>query len=305
MIKRRTTLVLGAGASEKYNFPLGSQLTREVIAFLGNSDSHEVKTLQELGYSPQTMTQFSQALCLSGKSSVDAFLEHRDDFLDIGKAAIACCLIPRENISHLFNREGSWYQHLSGALNCKPADFANNAVSVVTFNYDRSLECYLHTALVNTYRLTETQAAELLANIPIVHVHGSLGRLPWQRGDAKVRPYSTEISPDSIAAARDSIQVIHEGRYDSPSFTEASGLINSADVVVFLGFGYHPTNVARLGIKLDRDCVFYGSAYQLTKSECKTVQRHFNDRLHMGHSSWDVLEFLRQDLELTAEPGLP
>ena len=145
-------------------------------------------------------------------------------------------------------------------------------------------ECYLHTALVNTYRLTETQAAELSANIPIVHVHGSLGRLPWQRGDAKVRPYSTEISPDSVAAARDSIQVIHEGRYDSPSFTEASGLINSADVVVFLGFGYHPTNVARLGIKLDRDCVFYGSAYQLTKSECKTVQRHFNDGLHMGRS---------------------
>jgi len=156
---------------------------------------------------------------------VDAFLEHRIEFLDIGKAAIASRLIGLEDKDRIFTTKNSWYQHLYGALNCTQSEFADNALSVVTFNYDRSLECYLHACLANTYGVSEERAAELLEHIPIVHVHGSLGRLPWQSGDAKVQPYSAELNPESVAAARDSIKVIHEGHHKDLVLQEARDVI--------------------------------------------------------------------------------
>lgn len=300
MIKIPTTLILGAGASMQYGFPSGYKLTREVIEHLGrDSNTRDVETLQALGYSLDAVREFRNALLFSDKPSVDAFLEHRDTYLDIGKAAIACRLIPCEDKTRLFNVENSWYQHLSKALNCKQTEFADNTLSVVTFNYDRSLECYLHECLKHTYGLSEEGAAELLAHIPVVHVHGSLGRLPWESGDAKVRPYSAELTPASVAVARDSIRVIHEGGYDDPALRKARDVINAAEVVVFLGFGYHEPNVERLQIDFSRDRVYWGTACGLREAECNSIQRRlFGKRLHMGHRSWEILQFLREKVEL-------
>jgi hypothetical protein len=210
MIKKPTTLILGAGASVQYSYPLGEALTKQVISLLGNPNSIPAGILRDLDYSTDVMKQFQDALFFSGKSSVDAFLEHRDEFLGIGKAAIGCSLIPNEHMEQLFQVDKGWYQYLFGALNCKQSEFADNALSVVTFNYDRSLECYLHACLANTYGLSEERAAELLEHIPIIHVHGSLGGLPWQRGDAKARPYSAELTPESVAAG------LHKGHPRGP-----------------------------------------------------------------------------------------
>src|SRR5262245_57393358 len=100
MIRRRTAIVLGAGASHDYGFPLGRSLLKLVCDHL-QSSFQSTKVLAEIGFPIEDQKRFAEALEWSGLPSVDAFLERRTEFMDIGKAAIAAELIPCENPSTL------------------------------------------------------------------------------------------------------------------------------------------------------------------------------------------------------------
>lgn len=159
MKKIETVLVLGAGASAPFGFPTGQALKDRICSMtLGQAKS--VKLLRTLGFEGNIITDFMVALRESGRPSVDAFLEYRGDFVDIGKAAIACELLPFEKTGRLFgdwikkranpdNKEGNWYDYLFEVF----ADgvsfdtFDRNKLSIITFNYDRSIEHYLFTCL--------------------------------------------------------------------------------------------------------------------------------------------------------------
>jgi hypothetical protein len=145
-VKNPTVFVIGAGASAPYNYPLGLPLVNEVI---NRTTQHEnMELYQYLGFSAQEMGAFSSAQARSGRHSVDAFLEHRTEFLEIGKAAIAHVLIERERPELLFAYpKGGWLHYLFDKLNCPFERFGQNAVAFITFNYDRALEYFLFTCL--------------------------------------------------------------------------------------------------------------------------------------------------------------
>ena len=88
------------------------------------------------------------------------------------------------------------YQHLAVPT---LEEFHQNDVGFITYNYDRTLEQFMLTALANTYGKDETTCAEILAHIPIIHLHGRLGYLPWQ-GKAMYVPFQsrTPIDPRTI-----------------------------------------------------------------------------------------------------------
>lgn len=71
-------------------------------------------------------------------------------------------------------------QNLFNSLNRPFQEFGENPVSFIRFNYDISVEYYLFNCLKNSYRQTDDEGAKQLRKIPIVHVHGNLGALPWQ-----------------------------------------------------------------------------------------------------------------------------
>ena len=187
MITKKTVLVLGAGASFPYGLPTGLELTNIVCADhqkpIPKKHSRVKRDLAEAGFRPYEIEEFINALRESGKLSVDAFLEYRTDFLEIGKAAIASVLISLEDRNELFSRSnpGSWYLYLYGRLDAPYEDFAGNQLSIMTFNYDRSLTQFLSSALANTYNKALSNAyARLCESIPIFHVHGDLGPLPGE-----------------------------------------------------------------------------------------------------------------------------
>lgn len=292
-------MVLGAGASMQYQFPSGSALKARVVHFLDQPQSLESQILVALEHSPEDIAKFHSALFYSGKPSVDAFLEHRTEFTAIGKAAMACALLPQENRHSLFAVANSWYEYLHGRMNCPLEEFGGNAIAFITFNYDRSLECYLHTCLVNTYGLSDDQAALALSEIPIIHVHGQLGRLPWQVGPDDARAYNQEMTPESVAIASKSIRVIHEDAEGDPILEEATKVINSAERLVFLGFGYLEQNITRLRLDLDRRLSFLGgTAVGLKAQEQARVRRGFRDRIVLGHEYLEVLDYLREKVSL-------
>src|SRR5258708_19497688 len=139
MITRPTTLILGAGASAPFGFPTGYQLLNEVLSCAAYS-SDGASPLLALDYGTGQIQAFWEALRASGKSSVDSFLEHRPTLVDIGKAAMAWALIRCESEQKLFKRDGTnWYEYLFNRLNSRFEDFDKNKLTLLTFNYDRSL----------------------------------------------------------------------------------------------------------------------------------------------------------------------
>ena len=88
------------------------------------------------------MYSFSQELHYS-RISVDAFLEHRPEYLQIGKLSIALCIMAHEHEKKLFNAQRNWYDYLRIKLNSSFDEFGDNKLSIITFNYDRSIEHYL------------------------------------------------------------------------------------------------------------------------------------------------------------------
>ncbi len=259
MIKSNIVLVLGAGASAPFGFPTGQGL-KDLVCEKTLRLSGSVQLLTTLGFNPDIITRFRTALGNSGRLSVDAFLETREDYLDIGKTAIAATLMPFEKTTGLFRDwinkrkrgKGNWYDLLFDALTAAvPFDeFDKNKLSIITFNYDRSIEHYLFTSLQSSYNKNDEECGEKLRKMEIIHVHGSLGPLDWQSRPTGLPSvsYDSGMGPDIIKLAAQNIKIIHEDTADTPEFTQARNLLLNSTRVFFLGFGYHPANLKRLGI---------------------------------------------------------
>jgi len=231
--------------------------------------------------------------------SVDAFLENRPEFLEVGKAAMACALIPYEHEPRLYriSQEMRWYEYLFLKMSAKLEEFRENELSIITFNYDRSLEHFLYLALKNSYGVPDEVYTSHLQNIPIVHVYGKLGELPYihTRGRAYDPTVNTDIVNQCVAA----IRIIQEGKEDinkEPQFMKAHELMRDAEIICFLGFGYHKTNVGRLRFdRLPEKKQVLGSAYGIGEGERPPIQRLFLQRIQLGFEHHDVLTFLRHN----------
>ena len=252
-----------------------------------------------MGIRTEEVVSFREAFQKSGVTSIDAFLEHRKEFLDIGKIAIAENLIPFENEENLFPPQNDWYGYLLDRLNARPDEFQYNKLTVITFNYDRSLEWYLFTALQNRFGLEPNKVIELLSFIPIIHVHGNLGNLPWIN---QGRAFTTRVAWTDVKVAREKIKIIHENIEHDHEFYLAQEAFKSAEIIIFLGFGYNRTNLKRLGLKTFKNVRIIGSAFGLTEREQRTAYSLFRSEntgaRTFGNSDWDVLKFLREMIDL-------
>lgn len=291
MINIPTVFVLGAGSSAPYGFPTGQQLLNNVCR-----DSLSTEVTAELyahcGFKGQEIAYFRQALMQSGLTSVDAFLEHRTEFLEIGKAAIAIELIRLEDTARLFNDyQGAWLKYLYGKMNTTFDNFGKNNVSFLTFNYDRLLEEFLFTSLRNTYGKSVEDTAAQLNKIPVIHLHGAIGSLPWQGGP--VRSFETNVNTKTLDIARAGIKIIHEDITDGrdKDFARGTDLIQKAQRIVFLGFGYNRLNMKRLGI--ERSNVFaLGTGTGLTSAEVQDSVIASANKINI-HQATDCLDLLR------------
>lgn len=286
MITEPTALILGAGASVPYGFPSGLELMKRILNEIRPNQSTELsKSLTDIfDIEQDDINYLYESLSRSGKVSVDAFLEHQLGFLRIGMLAITLTLVQYEIEDRLFDFEmegKSWYGYLWNKLDAPFDDFDKNELSIITFNYDRSLEHYLITVMQNLYGKPEEKCAEKLSKIPIIHVHGKLGTLPWQGGLA--RPYVGKCYRKAEEISNQII-VIPEQKEASPEFEEATKLILSAKRVYFLGFGYHPTNLKRLRIN-ELGQKARGTALELGMEERNDLERNWKIRTYGDHNT--------------------
>ena len=252
MIERSTVLILGAGASYPYGLPLGAEL-RNSICKAADGHGTLAKTLRrfaniDIGRTIDFARQFKQ----SHVKSIDAFLAKRSEFTELGKLAIAAVLIEKENPEKLVNTIDTehWYSYMWNLMIQDINDISqlrSNRIKFITFNYDRSLEYFLHLATKNTFGVDDQMAQQSLRGLEILHVYGSLGQFHYMSGD-KVRQYSDDQNDVSLQIAANGIEIIPEARDDSKEFSTARRFCVEAESIGFLGFGFDPLNIERLGL---------------------------------------------------------
>jgi len=296
MIEKPTVLILGAGASMPYDFPSGQQLMQKIIGEINpDSPGDLYRVLLRFDFKPDEIDTFYFCLSRSQKFSVDEFLEHRTEFERIGKISITLKLVTYEDGNKLFHptNDKNWYRYLWNKISDVPfEEFGNNQLSIITFNYDRSIEHYLLNTMQYLYRKHEKECAKKLIEIPIIHVHGRLGALPCQ--DKNGRQYHPSIVPDEVEGISKQIKVITEHKKPSKEFEEAHKILSSSQKICFLGFGYNPVNIRRLKIKEISSSpyrVAYGTSLNFGEAERSNIIHSWNIRVLPSHN--EILEFLK------------
>ena len=303
MINVPTVFVLGAGASVPYGYPTGAGLSSKVLEDIICRQGPAWWTQGE-GLA-KAAKRFALALKRSKTTSVDAFLEHRSEFQKVGKLAMASALLSCERDERVFPAQeipGDWLAYLLTHMRGPFDAFGGNRVSFITFNYDRVLEHVLFDIVQNRYGKSDDECADVLRKIPIVHVHGSLGPLPWQESDGQ--KYGVPPEPPDLILAADRIKIVSEGAEEDPEFEEARTLIREAKRIYFLGFGYNKDNVERLHLGECRKgtCIF-GSALGLTPRERADAEYLLKAQNGPGEDLFlrvelrdhDCLQFLRNE----------
>jgi hypothetical protein len=88
---------------------------------------------------------------------------------------------------------------------------------------------------------------------------------------------------------------MHEEDAGSNSFGRAHALLAQAEIVCFLGFGYHPTNMGRLKVHEHYSGTVYGSAYGLESQEVERAKELIRLDSRLGDFFEDTLRFIRRN----------
>lgn len=242
MITKRTVLILGAGSNTHLGYPLGTGLVSEIC-----SRAKQKHYSNEIGekFTHEQIETFRRRLSRSMFPSIDTFLEQNQDDSELGRLFIADCLKQHEDEDKMFPpNDPGWYRNLFTALATpKVEDLTEAPLTIITFNYDRSLEVFLHQAIKHRYHLSDNDACQALKSIPMIHPHGILGEYPGV-------PYRIALDGMSLSALAEQISIIYELQdghdgFCNDAFREGNNALQQAELVVFLGFGFHDDNVRR------------------------------------------------------------
>lgn len=277
MFKKPIVLVVGAGASfDKYNLPLGGKLAAGIArdtdfywddSRLGNGPSRGSRELFEhfffskfAGSGMNTVLPAAQKLSRAIASTIsidDALflLSEQPDCVSVGKLCIMRAILMAEatsslrvepgGLGHNAGRDGWIEQIFSMAITgLKVSQIAENAfknITFVIFNYDRCIEHYLYWSL-RRLEIPAADARTAIESLNIIRPYGGLGSI--FRDSKEHLDFGAEPRKDlwdhigRIRTFTDS-EVLH----DPQKLSEAWA---TAQMVIFLGFGFHPQNMSLL-----------------------------------------------------------
>lgn len=256
---------------------------------------------------------------MSQALSIDNYLDaHKDNHLMIESAKLAIAEVildsERSSILHLnpleqkhklnFSAlENTWYGHFFKLLTegCQVEKIAErlSSVAIVTFNYDRCIEQYLHEALMNYYHIDSHDALELMGALQVFHPYGYLGELKWPSTFPNVN-FGDEIHPHQLIEVAKKIKTFTEGTdEDGSEIVEIRECVDGAEKIAFLGFAYGKQNLDLLyspksleHISLAR---VYGTAYKISAVNTKMI---CDDLLRLGRYSKENI-YIDSDLTST------
>jgi len=292
MISQPTVLILGAGASQPYGYPTGEELREYIIDhFIHDIEEYfgdqmtkgvlEVKWIKPAG-------NFVETFSKSTTQSIDLFLGRNPEYAPIGKKAIILSIHKAECNSQfreqVNNRNHDWYSYFYRILTSDLVEkedyarFSENKISIITFNYDRSLEHFLYESLSNSFSSApKEEIKKLICGIPTIHVFNQIAGLDWQNLPSKIA-YGNRTGLDyvSVTNIADQINTIYDNE-DNPELTKAQTLIRQAKNIFFLGFGFAKENLNLLKIPdiLSSEQMIHCTGYKLDAQEIAEIKTIF------------------------------
>lgn len=301
MIEKPTVFVIGAGAGVPFGFPTGADLTAEMAAdgirVPETATTHRDSALTEK-IRGETR-RLAKAVRNAQPKSIDDFLRERGEFADVGKLLIAAHLSKFEKPGVLFEygMPEHWLRYLWHEMQARPDDFLlRNKAAFIVFNYDRCVEHFFTNVMASAYQVSRDDAWRTIRGF-ITHAHGDLGEdIPTDTDGACARDWKSEgarsfkppetIDETEIAAKR--IRFFWEEAPEARDRRESiDRLLQDAQYVVFLGFGYIASNLELFRVLFDRgDSAnapeIFGSCYGMRARERQSVELRFNGRINLG-----------------------
>lgn len=323
MLKSNAVFILGAGASYEVGFPLGFKL-REIISgklHFESSDPFrqlrggEVKIAEKLqkkfssDYHEYIMVcaQISDGILLS--DSIDDFIDkhsHDERISICGKLGIAFSIIEAESKSRLFVDPSNiyntidfrtmgitWYSKIYSLLT-KGVQKANlnsifENITVINFNYDRSLEHFLAHALSKDYIIDLGEAQTIVDKLTIYRPYGSMDRSV---------PFGSNRLPD-LDSIVSNLKTYTEKIEEGEELKKVKAAIEAAHTMVFLGMAYHVNNMSLLQCECDmRKKIIYATRKGISDHDLPVVARRilgisFQDTIR------DIDQWIGSDREAT------
>lgn len=269
--ERKIVFVIGAGASADFGFPVGQTIATVIQQRLDQEFREGAHTQAEgpiraalgNGALKSEYIKASQQLRagIGPGETIDQFLFRRRNsrhVRDLGLMTLAHVILEAERESPLMNFSIENYENSLNALrstsNSWPAVLLDQLVGIrspdeitpelfkdvafVIFNYDRCVQQTLFHHLYRRHDLSPSDALEIVKAIPTIHVYGVLGDF-----DGSI-PFGAKNAPLGEISGR--LRTYHEGVIDKDHGNKIRTLIDGAEKIVFLGFGFHSTNVSLL-----------------------------------------------------------
>lgn len=263
MFSERTTLILGAGASCGYGYPIGHDLIDRIIEVCKGWSASNAN-----GNAAMYGDRLGRALRFYDPLSIDSFLFHYEQDQHLvawAKIAIGKILFESARMSEFERRPNSsenWYRLLwnaivagSSAEELASEHFPLN-LNIVTFNYDVSLEAFLYSRVTQQdsfFRTPQLQGAFLrkLSN-SIHHVYGKILDYKWCGGTDSDSLYQIDderLRNHYIDACQSRILLVNER--SASQYQAIRQCIQDATRIFFLGFAFDETNIGEKVLSLE------------------------------------------------------
>lgn len=316
MLKSKTVFIVGAGASKEVGFPLGIELKSVISDKLNlqvdygerritTGDTYIYNALRQK-YKGAVEHYFNACLQIRDgvvlSDSIDDFIDahqHDESIAICGKLAIARSILEAERSSKLFFKanniddtidfksvDNTWYSKfyrlLSKQTKKSNLDEIFDNVSVVNFNYDRSLEHFLVYALAANYRINIQQAQELVKKLTIYRPYGSVGSYFGQSQPITPFGFSGLRSVDEVVA---NLKTYTEQVEEGDELKSIQHAIYSAEVLVFLGMAFHPNNMKLLhcGLRTNTKRI-YATRKGISDHDISVIINQIDDMIGNPHS---------------------
>lgn len=227
-------IVLGAGASMHLGFPSGPEL----VSKLADSENGFHKLLQD--YDDIAKWEHFQTKLARDKDqlkTIDEYLCQNQEFLELGVRAIAHEIYVCEQ--RIAEESLGWYGPFANVIT--NSNVRIPSLVVVTFNYDRLLEWGLHRSLIGK------EYAERLyligQRIQINHIYGVIRKSAEQAKNADDPNLLIQATPQDICNASSQLRLIGQKTDFNPPGDAARYWSESIKVILFMGFGYHDSNL--------------------------------------------------------------
>jgi len=250
-----------------------------------------------------SLSAITRTICAAIPSfkSIDDFLfthSHDEKVKQVGKMAIARVIAKAEQTSivkqladgdlgsraqaeeHILNTcMGTLIQLLATGISYSGADKVFDDLTIISFNYDRCVECILFHLLQPTFAIDANRAAEIMRGLRIFRPYGGLGLL--YSGKGLPTPFGPSLS--NVPELSERIRVYTEATDQSGHLDVVREALEAAGKVIFLGFGFHKQNMKLLQISGKpgrKQKSIYATAFKEPLPARETIQLRISRALH-------------------------